>query len=295
MPHFFSLPAEIRLEVYRNLIPNGRLITFKPSHVTRSEGYAIPPAYNARVEHPLRYVSIAGPTNLFISTNLFLVNRQIYQEAINILYHENTFRFTISHAPARIHGCCIRVQAYEPNLAQEFPMLKPSAAGRIKNMDLWITGNVQDRRTNKDLRKWLTQVASNLTEGGSQLEQLRITLTNTNYDRYRGPLRFGLVPGMDRKEPIRQGQYVLEPLMQIRGIKNVVIEGEFLDCFPTKLARVMGSQDLSLPVMQYEDKVVWRRRSGQKKKSKRTIPGRMWFDPVYDWSAIHEAVEVDGK
>jgi hypothetical protein len=298
MVDFLSLPAEVRLEIYRYLIPHDRFITFRPSHVLRSNGYAVPPAYNAKLDDnpsPM-YNMLPVPRKLSVSTNLFLVNRQIFQEASDILYHENTFRFVITHAPARIHGCCLRVEAYEPNLAREFPMLQPSVAGRIRRMDLYVAGDLETRLTNRNLNKWLTKVASNLTEEGNQLEYLKVTLLNSKFDRsaYSGRNSGVQIADADRKNPIRKGQYVLEPLVELRQTKNVVIEGEFLDCFPSKLARVMESRDITLPIVEYEDKIVWKRRHGQKKKSKSTIPGKEWFEPAYDWSAVPEAVEKEG-
>jgi hypothetical protein len=298
MLDFFSLPIELRLEIYRFLIPSDRTIAFTPSHVPRGDDYRTPPAYNAKVEDDKSFFFNSNPTpvKLFISTNLFLVNRQIYREASDILYHENIFRFTITHAPARMYGCCIRVGPYEPNLGRKFPMLQPSAASRIKRMDLCVSGDLQDRRVVIHRRKWLTTVASNLTEAGNQLERLKVTLTNSNRKA------LGFVPNRMfvpmvypvTKAPIEEGRYVLEPLVKVQGVKNVVIEGEFRDCFPIKLARVMESRDISLPEVKYEDKIVWRRRYGQKKKFKRALPGRAWFEPIYDWNVVQEAVKEDG-
>jgi hypothetical protein len=168
-------------------------------------------------------------------------------------------------------------------------MLRPSVASRIKRMELCVCGVLQDQRINKDLRKWLTKVASNLIEAEPQLAQLSVKLINYNYDRY-GYMRRGTSGQFAGAEttPIQKGQYVLEPLINIRGVESVVIEGEFRDCFPTKLARVMKSRDILLPVVEYDDKIVWRRRYGQKRKSKLALPGKKWFEPAYDWSVVEE-------
>jgi hypothetical protein len=221
-----------------------------------------------------------------------LANQQISKEAKHILYHENTFRFFITHAPALVHGCCVRVRAYVPNLVREFPMLKLPVTGRIKRMELCISGNLEDRRINRDLRRWLTTVASKLTKAGTQLELLKVTLTNSkgdeyNYSRWRTMCQ---VADPERAIPIQKGQHVLEPLMKFRRAKNVVIEGEFSDSFPTMLTRVMETRDIPPPTAEYEDKIVWRRRYGQKIKSKFTLLGKNWFQPDYDWSAVQLAV-----
>jgi hypothetical protein len=189
------------------------------------------------------------------------------------------------------------MRAYVPNLAREFPMLEPLVAGRIKRMHLCISGDVQDRRINRDVRKWLTAVASNLTEAGNRLQQLKITLINSKFNEleYIRRLTGGKFAGAEITKPIQKGQYVLEPLVKLRGIKKVVIEGEFRDCFTTKLARLMESRDTPLPMVEYEDKIIRRRRYGQKKRSKLVLPGREWFEPVYDWSTVQEVVEEDGE
>jgi hypothetical protein len=299
MLDFLSLPAEIRLQIYHSLIPHHCIISFTPSHVTTSDGYAIPPAYNARLQNdpsPI-YYSDTGLTDLSISTNLFLVNRQISQEVVDILYHQNTFRFVISHAPARVHGCRLRIQHYVPNSARQFPMLKPLVARHMKSMHLYVSGDIQDRRINQNIAKWLIHIASNLTEARNQLEHLRITLVDSKYGAYDYIRRrtSAQIEGAQRTKPIQKGQYVLEPLVKLRGLKNVVIQGEFRDGFATKLARLMESQDVPLPMVEYQDKIVWRRRYGQKKRSKLVLPEKEWFEPVYDWNAVQEVVKEDGE
>jgi hypothetical protein len=284
MPDFLSLPAELRLKVYHYLIPSDQILIFSPAHVTRSSGYAIPPSYNLL------------PKSLAIATNLFLVSRHVYREVANVLYHENTFRFHIHHAPARIHGCCLYVQHYEPRLAMSFPMLNPSAATRIKKMDLEIDGSLQDFRIYQHIKAWLSAIVHVLTERENHLAQLKVTLMDNEYIYGRSwQLRWS------RAKPVKEqnvlhanGQYCLEPLAKLRGIKSVVIDGNFEGDFGAKLIGVVQSEDTKeLPLAAYNGSVVFRRRKGRQRRLRQIVSQKKWWNPTYEWDEGAKAVQED--
>ncbi|KAF2429095.1 hypothetical protein EJ08DRAFT_306818 [Tothia fuscella] len=240
------------------------------------------------------------PADLSISTNLFVLNRQVSQEVLDVLYQENIFRFILMHVPARIQGCSLRIHAYEAHSGRVFPMLPPPVASKIKNMNLHIFGNLQDRRKFRDIRNWLSEVASNLTKVGNQLEQLKITLVHSTYGSrgYAFRRTAGQRAAADKVQPIQGGAYVLESLAELRGLKNVTIEGDFCDSFPSILAHVMSqnsSSQVSLPLIEYEDKIIFKRPYGKKKKSKLALLGRKWFEPIYDWNAVRQGLEEDSR
>ncbi|KAL9609605.1 MAG: hypothetical protein Q9204_009138, partial [Flavoplaca sp. TL-2023a] len=78
VPNFTSLPVEIRIQIYRYLLTSREVITKPDALVDR------------------HYIGVPDPRVLGLHVKILRTSRQIYEEALPVLYGENVFSFLSS-------------------------------------------------------------------------------------------------------------------------------------------------------------------------------------------------------
>lgn len=105
------------------------------------------------------------------------------------------------------------------------------------------------------------------------------------------------VPLGPRKDTRRylKYKYCLEPLADLQGITEVLIDDQCDNCFSRHLADVMMGKRPKPPPQEYPSEVVKRVRLGHKRIHRRkTISTRKFYEPTLQWdTSITEASKTD--
>lgn len=182
---FLALPLEIRIQVYRYLVPT----TYFQENTYR---FAKPSDWI------MKYFWILG------STSILRVNHQIYDEAIICLYENATFTIKVfsfqSFFLVRLGPNLCYCQGYE--IPQRF---SSRHIRRIRRLDIHINGRNGDPSTIKELIREVALLCS-LLQTIPRIKSLRIW-----YNAEKGCLPYA--------------QAILKPFLPLSGVENIEVGG----------------------------------------------------------------------
>lgn len=282
---FMDLPAEMRLRVYRELMPPKNTI-----HLLETQG---------RTGPVFRQMLIAGhlfdylnhPTNAAI----LQVSRTIYQEAKPVLYGENRFVF---HAPKLDYDCISDLdhalyasKRRRPSYGTEidykedlqgiplFWQMNGSLMPFIRRCEfrVWLPSDTETGGYNL-IRAWIKQAAS-LVGSQHNLLEIRVRLCDEScLDRSAGTNCLCRYENALDPKPVLDGdyrntpsygtshQYILEPFHKINAVPKVIIDGDVSKEFASQLAGVMESSTPTVMKRQRQRRLVLAQESWPKGK-----------------------------
>ncbi|OCK91299.1 uncharacterized protein K441DRAFT_664944 [Cenococcum geophilum 1.58] len=205
----FSLPTEIRLQIFRFALPYAQVIEFSQRTLQRHPGR--PGFYLA----PL-------PENISNAINLIGTCRQFEVEAKGILYGENVFRFVFTREHVASRG-------------STFELMPTEAVRQVRKCELVIGDSLYEEEVYRRIQKWMRFVACRLA-GVHRLLELHIDLRTGEFEKTRWSEYFK--PWADG-QVARIYQYCLEPLAFLTRVGKVRITGHVDEGFAKALTEVM--------------------------------------------------------
>ncbi|KAF2012986.1 hypothetical protein BU24DRAFT_425568 [Aaosphaeria arxii CBS 175.79] len=308
---FLQLPAELRLQVYNDLIPNGFDISYDrmielPVLLRREDG---------------AHFRLKGGCFPYICTELFLVNRQLCNEARAILYGQNTYIFQLYGGGDMTY----HLQSIQPNFGVLYE--NTHLVRHVRSISIIIDLGRNDYWAMRRVRSRLGHIIRTIklhavdTARRSLLKKLHVEFSidcealpmhallegpSANchvfhcYNfRHRQEYRFVAL------ETLRRLLFGLENLLDLPTVREVHVEGEDW-AIPAWFARCLelciSSGDGNRPrLMDYPKREVRRKatkqtgpiRKGQYMITTQTT--KQWFEPRYDWKEYAErnGIEID--
>ncbi|OCK75005.1 hypothetical protein K432DRAFT_409391 [Lepidopterella palustris CBS 459.81] len=291
---FFSLPAELRLRIYRLLLPYNTHISFR-----------IFPEYSPDKNAVFWVPSLSAPhysiLNIKIPLHLFTLSRSFHAELDDVLYGSNTFHFYVNHFSA--YGLYDRVNT--------FFRLPEGTVRHLQRVEFLIQDDVRKATHFAQMRNVVRDLANTLGASNvMRLKHLKVEFETGIWEwKYRlGPWpHFNVVPWVREREfsnefirfeddsVISRAQFVLEPLAKLRGIEKVEIRGDVESWFARALASVMmrgaGDEVEVLKKVAYKEHILVKRRPGKKRqKIEAVVSEKQFWMPEFEWGEIRKAV-----
>lgn len=272
---FLDLPSELRLEVYRYLMPYQMKFYF---NATNAYGPVLhPPPKRPRSENS-RKRSRGGKTNTTRTTHsthttLFLVNKFVCNEVRGVLYGDNTFVFNIDASAHRPHSMR-SPEIFGPfQFAERMPLLR-----EFRSLELSVTVT--------DLTHWA------VLRHRARLEYFVSVLKEHSDDETQKSLlkklvvNFVVAHRFDMFGPVIENstRYGLEGLTSLRGIDEVEVAGAIPDWFSQCLKLRIQGKGGDLHLIDYPDVEVRKRVNLTSKRWKKAFQTtKKWYDPKYNW------------
>ncbi|KAK7517585.1 hypothetical protein IWZ03DRAFT_414442 [Phyllosticta citriasiana] len=335
-----NLPSEIRLVVYSYLLPRNTEISIHPITRKSSKGTPVPGHF---WEPGVRAVG-----GLWLS--ILLVCRLTHDEAADILYGSNRFHFSMTSRERMWYS--LNPQSLNKPYARGLPIntlriIPSSALHRMRSVSIRIEEDISRPDTYRRVQTWLAEAVSRFVGGAGappvcssltpqpqqhRLQELTTTLVCGEFS-YGNFAVFNSGEVYWEFRPAAPGpasaaaclyQFVLEPLAQLRGIKNVDIQGHVNPAFAQRLAEniMFGGDQSSKPdptiqgdhghIQESEDgpgilcNGVQHLRPGKRRRRDAAAdgeeaplvrPSRKFFESVLDWglTSLHDpnAMEID--
>ena len=254
---FLFLPFELRLQIYRLIIPTNQAIEFVPY-----------PNHRNPTMFPRWLPVTAGPLYL---------NKQLHDEAAAVLYGENTFTFHFSWTLWTIDPMSVNTLRISPYVTKY-----------LKKCKISIQHELQRRPVYKRIQSWLANIVK-IFGPQHTLNQLCIELRTGRWhmsypsddDAHPHPVfsEFSI-------QNLSNIEYCLEPLAKLYGIRKVDICGHVHESFAAKLGAVISAErKREIPLMEYEEKTfMWKPQ--RRKRRLVTRKKRKWYEPSLNWDEV---------
>ncbi|KAH7121007.1 hypothetical protein B0J11DRAFT_581768 [Dendryphion nanum] len=279
---FLDLPSELRLTVYRYLVPHQMGIA-----LLRPE--ESPLLYDVRTNR----VEQGG---VRIQCSIFLVSKIVCNEARGVLYGENTFNFTID-AQARQPKSLRSPEIFGPfGTPERLPLLRELRSVHF-NVKLTELGHWAVERHRGRLGYFISVLKehSDDTNQKSLLQRMVVKFT-VCVDEYGERYYHRDEPGTSiwprplfNARSSHEMTFGLESLASFHGVKDVKIEGDVPDWFASCLE--LSIQDKGGDVLELEyPEVMTKKVARSSERTKRTKwvmkSTKRWYDPKYNWKAF---------
>ncbi|KAF2096012.1 hypothetical protein NA57DRAFT_59071 [Rhizodiscina lignyota] len=284
---FGRLPTELQLEVLRYLIPTGLKLEFQ-RRFKRSRGGRLRPTDPAKPFDYLANYRRSYPS--WALSALLRASHSLYQQAMTVLYGENIVVFRI----ATNNSFTAYVNRWVDDTTASLP---PTVLRFVKNIELVFESKLCEyprfRRVHNSLENFVRALAD-----GPGLTSLRVKMVNQQwmpppYPSCEWRDRLGIYVAAVAKEDENTSywQYALEPLVSIRGVQRVEIQG-VNGQFAKKLKHTMESQPGTIQLKPqlyciksgYKRERVpgrWKARKGKRVMYTRTT--KQYYEPEYNW------------
>jgi hypothetical protein len=298
---FLQIAAELRLQIYECLLPSLNKFTFDGTGQVVDDAR---PSLVGGITHGSE-IKVAPTTHQPICVSLMLLNKQIHNEAAAVLYGSNKFSFNMWSKLSGKH----REDTYivQPDILL-VPRSPYAAARWIKECEINIRINDEQARSPecwKRLKAVFERIVDTFgtSENDHALQKLKIRCISGGWRDKRihamVPSYLSFLFPVSFNQPRMRGDYYfdparvqsvyqhlfLEPLIKLKGVKHVVIEGIADTIFAAKLAKVMMT-GMELNMLQYKDVTFKRRRTGYKRKIEVTRSKKRYYDPDFDWESV---------
>ncbi|KAH7064075.1 hypothetical protein BKA63DRAFT_572509 [Paraphoma chrysanthemicola] len=310
--HFrlMDLPAELRVHIYQYLLPYNLIISHVQSGTMFRNGQRNVPRWRitpttktgeavlmmigaqnwwrgARLPHSHRHWSR-------VETQLFLVNKEISNEARAVLYGSNTYNFTINgvaHHPISMSSPLI-FGPFSNDNGIRLPLLRNLRSIHIEVLlDDNSHWSVKRQRARLDYFVAVLKEHSDDDNRKSLLQELRVDVRIPTMDglAYRQPgFRISLQHLVQAPKTPDKFMFGLESLATLRGIKDVKITGVaewYAQCLQVCIQGKGGDVlETDWPLVEVKrSKLRWSKRS-----KKMWVSTRKWYQPTLNWKEFAE-------
>ncbi|OCK80857.1 hypothetical protein K432DRAFT_352207 [Lepidopterella palustris CBS 459.81] len=276
--NFFDLPTELRLKIYRHLLPHGQTIEISPR--TIRPYYTPMGSPQSRIQHRL----IQRPPDLQHARNVLGTCRRFRDEAADVLYGENVFRFVLS-----------RDALGYKTVGNSFLWLPTSVLRLIWKCEVVIREELHRPEIYRRVRRWLAHTVARLGEGHA-LRELRVSIQNGDFVQ-TAPRMFSIQnlrlqafePWEGEEEERAKGfQFVVEPLAGLRGVRKVSITGHVEEGLAKAVGEVMGMKVGwgGIGKREYACRNVLRKKRHAIKKTRMMVSTKRFWQPELDWGVV---------
>lgn len=275
---FFDLPTELRMKVFRYLLPHGQTIEIGPQTIR---------AYYSPMGSPhcrLRLRLTQRPPELQNARNILSTCRRFRDEASDVLYGENVFRFELSRDRMGTVG-----------LGNNLRWVPAAVLRRIWKCHIVVREELHRPHTFRRVRGWLKSAVDRLGDAHA-LRELHIDVQTGDFV-LETPI-FLSVQNLRRqtfepwtKAEVAKGyQFVLEPLAQLRGINNVQITGHVDEGLAKTVGEVMGKEIgwNRLVRRSYKQHKVLKKKKHAARRTSMLVSTKKFWQPELDWGVVGE-------
>lgn len=275
---FFDLPTELRMKVYRYLLPHGQTIEIGPQTIQ---------AYYSPMGSPrcrLRLRLKKRPPELQNARNILSTCRRFRDEASDVLYGENVFWFELSQNGMGTAG-----------LGNNLRWVPAAVLRRIWKCHIEVREELHRPHTFRRVRGWLRSAVDRLGDAHA-LRQLTVHVQTGDFV-LEDPtflsiqnLRFQTFKPWAKAEVAKGYQFVLEPLARLRGISDVRITGHVDEGLAKTVGEVMGKEigwD-RLVRRSYKQHKVLKKKKHAARRTSMLVSTKKFWQPELDWGVVGE-------